>query len=415
MRNIVQDSRLKIGTIFDLRSAVCDPENQRSSVLCSGLWIFSLLFLPLILMVSDAVAEATHLQVLNAEGREFASLELLQRQSTKYVLEKEIREAFNGTRVRHERLIGRITITMTGKRVVFTLDQRRLRVNDKEYVLSEPPVSISGRVAIPVEFLMEILPAIIDRQVELDTENWTLKIKRERFVKDDNTGSDAPISPVAATGFRVIIDPGHGGRDTGSRTEIGREEKDETLKVAQRIRELLVSEAGIDVYLTRNSDKYMMTAERINRANNIGGHVYLGIHFNRSPSQRSKGYEIYVNSDQMRLGTGFDLGAEIFATEKSAESKLPESKRLLSHSKLLAKDIAKRRRKIGLTGEQEKEALLADMDDLSMPGVLVEVLYFSNQQDLKILSSPDFINSVSQAFRDSILAFRDILENESPL
>ncbi len=366
-------------------------------------------------MVSDAVAEATYLQVLNAEGREFASLELLQRQSTKYVLEKEVREALNGTRVRHERLIGRITITMMGKRVVFTLDQRRLRVNDKEYVLSEPPVSISGRVAIPVEFLVEILPAIVDRQVELDTENWTLKIKRDRFAREDNTGPDATVSPVAATGFRVIIDPGHGGRDTGSRTKIGREEKDQTLKVAQRIRELLVSEAGIDVYLTRNSDKYMMTTERINRANDLGGHVYLGIHFNWSPSQRSKGYTIYVNSDRVRLGTGFDLGAEMFSTGKSAESKLPESKRFLSHSKLLAKDMAKRLRKIGLTGEQEKEALLADMDDLSMPGVLVEVLYFSNQQDLKIFSSPDFINSVSQAFRDSILAFRDILENENPL
>ena len=72
-------------------------------------------------------------------------------------------------------------------------------------------------------------------------------------------------------------------------------------------------------------------------------------------------------------------------------------------------------RKIGLTGEQEKEVLLADMDDLSMPGVLVEVLYFSNQQDLKIFSSPDFINSVSRSFRDSILNLRDALENEDPL
>ncbi len=415
MRNIVRDSRLKIGTIFDLRFAICDSGNRRSRVPRPGFWIFSSLLLLSVFMVSGAVAQVTHLRILNADGAELASLELLQRQSTKYVLEKELREAFNGARIKHERLVGRITITMMGKRIVFTLDQHRLRVDGKEYVLSMPPVSISGRIAIPVEFLTEILPAIIDNQVTLDQQNWVLKIKRERFVNNDYVEPDAPVSPVADAGFRVIIDPGHGGRDTGSRTKIGRLEKDQTLKVAQKIKDLLASEKGIYVYLTRNSDKYMTTTERVNRANDLGGHVYLSIHFNWSPSQRSKGYRIYVNSDQMRLGAGFDLGAGMFSKERSAAGKLPESKRFLSHSKRLAKDIAERLRKVGLTGEREKEALLADMDDLSMPGVLVEVLYFSNQQDLKTFSNPGFISYVSRSFRDSILNFRGVLANENPL
>ena len=53
------------------------------------------------------------------------------------------------------------------------------------------------------------------------------------------------------------------------------------------------------------------------------------------------------------------------------------------------------------------------MDDLSMPVVLVEILYLSNSQDLKIISRPDFIYSVSQALTDSILAFKSFSENES--
>lgn len=417
MKSIVQDSRLKIGAALDLRLAIRHPGNRGSIVLCPGFWIFFLLFLLSIFVFSDLAAQATRLRVLNADGEEFVSLELLQIRSTKYVLEEEIREIKElfGAKRRYERLIKRLTLTVRDKRVVFTLGQHRLKVDGKEYVLSDAPVSISGRIAIPVDFLTEVLPGIIDRQVVLDQENWTLTIRRERLRKNGDAELDAPISPVTDAGFRVIIDPGHGGHNTGSRTKIGRLEKDQTLKVAQQIRDLLASEEGIDVYLTRNSDKYMTTTERVNRANDLGGHVYLSIHFNWSPSQRSKGFRIYVNSDRMRLGTGFDPGADMFSREKPAAGKLPESRQFLSHSNRLAKEIAKRLRNMGLTGEQGKEALLADMDDLSMPGVLVEVLYFSNQQDLAIFSNPNFINSVSQAFRDSILTLRDVLENEDIL
>ena len=87
----------------------------------------------------------------------------------------------------------------------------------------------------------------------------------------------------------------------------------------------------------------------------------------------------------------------------------------LIYSRRLAKEVAERLRKIGLTGEQDKEVFLADMNNLSMPGILVEVLYFSNPQDRTFLSSPDFVNSVSRAFCDSILALRNVMKDENAL
>lgn len=416
MRNTIQGLRPGIETILNLRLASCETKDRRSKVLRSELWIFStLLCLLSLFMISGAVAQTTRLRVINDEGTELPSLEILSVQSTKYVLEEEITELFNGTRIAYKRLSGRIIIAMSGKQVVFTLRQHKLKVDDEEYVLSEPPDYISGKIAIPVEFLTAVLPDIIDMQVTLDQKNWVLKIGNKLSVKNGDGNSELPVSLGAADGFRVIIDPGHGGSDTGSRTKIGEREKDLTLKVAQKVKDLLAAEENIDVYLTRSSDRYMTSAERINRANDLDGRVYLSIHFNWSPSQRSKGFRIYVNSNRMRLKTGLDPEADMFFKERSADDRPAENRQFLPHSRQLAKEVAKRLRNMGLTGQQEKEVFLANMDDLSMPGILVEVLYFSSQQDLKTLSKPAFINSVSRSFRDSILAIRDVLTRKSQL
>lgn len=416
MRNTIQGLRPGIKTILDLRLASCKPKDRRSKVLRPEIWIFStLLCLLSLFMISGAVAQATRLRVINAKGEELPSLEILSVQSTKYVLEEEVTERFNGTRVAYKRLSGRVIIAMNGKQVVFTLRQHKLKVDDEEYVLSQPPDYISGKIVIPVEFLDVVLPNIIDSQVTLDQKNWVLKIGSKLSVKNGDGNADLPVFPGSARGFRVIIDPGHGGSDTGSRTKIGRREKDLTLKIAQQVKNLLATEENIDVYLTRSSDRYMTSAERINLANDLHGRVYLSIHFNWSPSQRSKGFRIYVNSNRMRLGTGLDPEADMFSKEKSADDRPAENRQFLPHSKRLAKEVAKRLRNMGLTGQQEKEVFLADMDDLSMPGILVEVLYFSSQQDLKTLSKPAFTNSVSRSFRDSILAIRDVLTRKSQL
>jgi N-acetylmuramoyl-L-alanine amidase len=61
---------------------------------------------------------------------------------------------------------------------------------------------------------------------------------------------------------------------------------------------------------------------------------------------------------------------------------------------------------------QPKEVPLASISELSMPGVLVEILYLSNPQDMVFLSRQDFVESVSQALCDSILTFRSILEDK---
>jgi N-acetylmuramoyl-L-alanine amidase len=365
------------------------------------------LFLLLGLVVLNTTAETTPLKVFS-EADEIASLEVLEIQEAKYVLLREVSELFSGT-VKSEHLTGRTTVTIMGKRIIVTLNQHRLMVDKEEYVLSNPPVSASGDIVVPVEFLTEIMPHVIGRQITLDQENWVLKIRREPFV--DSNGSEISSPEPASSGFRVIIDPGHGGYDVGAKSKAGLFEKSLTLEIAQQVKSLLAEKQDVHVYLTRREDNHMTTAERVTFASKLHGHLLLSIHFNSSPSQRSSGFRIYINSNRMRLGTGMDLEADIFSRSDPSAGKLSEAKRFIPQSKWLAREIKERLEDIGLKGEEPKEAFLADMDNLSMPGVLVEVLYLSNPQDLMIISRPDFIGSVSQALADSILAFQAFMEN----
>jgi len=372
-------------------------------------------YLLLILIVPGVMADAFPLRVINAEGEEIAALEVLDRQEEKYVLLEEVSRLFSGTR-KHERFSGRVTVTMRGKRIVFTPERHQLKIDDEEYILSNPPISVLGKVAIPVQFLTEVLPGVIGRQITLDREKWVLQISQEPFVERGALEAGSYILPESTSvGFRVIIDPGHGGYDVGARGEAAMLEKDLTLEISQRVKDLLTAEEGIDAYLTRSRDDYMSPSERVNFANKLRGRIFLSIHFNWSPSQRSRGFRTYVNSNRMRLGAGSELEADMFSRAKPAAGSFPGVDRFLPQSKRLAKEITNHLKDMGLPGQPDKEAFLAGMDSLSMPGVLVELLYLSNQQDLLIFSSPGFIDSVSRAICDSIISFKSAVKDKAAL
>jgi N-acetylmuramoyl-L-alanine amidase len=367
----------------------------------------------LILLAFSTTAAVPPLRILDADGEEIALFPIQEKDEGKYVALEAVSRLFGGT-MTSKPLIKQTIVNIMGKRIVFAIDKKRVEVNNKEFELLYPTASISGKVYIPLDFLTHILPNITGKKIELDQANWTLRLTREPFADVDSQNKDIETMPVPTSGeFRVILDPGHGGYDMGARSKTGFLEKDLTYTVAQRIKSILSEkESGITAYLTRGENDYLSPEERINLANKLHGDLYLSIHFNWSPIKQSRGFRLYVNSYRMRLGHGADLGADIFSRSRQTEDELSNVKQFLPQSRELAREIIDGLKSIGLTGEQEKEVFIAAMDNLSMPGVLVEVLYLSSDQDLKILSMPDFIDSLSQSFCNSLLAFRAELEDE---
>lgn len=93
---------------------------------------------------------------------------------------------------------------------------------------------------------------------------------------------------------RVVIDPGHGGKDTGTIGPTGLREKDLVLDVALRLKELLVTRLGVDVILTRSTDRFIPLEERTAIANQTGADLFISIHANASRNRRAYGIETYV-------------------------------------------------------------------------------------------------------------------------
>jgi N-acetylmuramoyl-L-alanine amidase len=101
------------------------------------------------------------------------------------------------------------------------------------------------------------------------------------------TGAGAQEQPPCSG--KVVLDPGHGGTDSGAvNTKYRLTEKEQTLDVANQLKALL-EEDGCTVYMTRTDDRYLTNTQRANKANsfkakNPGDYVLVSIHMNGSTS-----------------------------------------------------------------------------------------------------------------------------------
>ena len=103
----------------------------------------------------------------------------------------------------------------------------------------------------------------------------------------------APAAPPSRRRFKIVIDPGHGGKDPGAVGVDGIQEKDVVLAVAQRLKARLVATRAADVVLTRDADVFLALEERTARANAEQADLFVSIHANASPNRSLSGIETY--------------------------------------------------------------------------------------------------------------------------
>lgn len=104
----------------------------------------------------------------------------------------------------------------------------------------------------------------------------------------------------AKSKFTVVLDPGHGGTDSGA-TAFGTEEKNLNLKIAQYCKAKLEEGGDITVYLTRNDDTYVSLTDRVNIARNYGADLFVCIHNNASESSAPRGLEVYYPNENYNI------------------------------------------------------------------------------------------------------------------
>ncbi|MGC8938578.1 MAG: N-acetylmuramoyl-L-alanine amidase, partial [Thermodesulfovibrio sp.] len=93
---------------------------------------------------------------------------------------------------------------------------------------------------------------------------------------------------------KIVIDPGHGGKDPGAIGPSGLKEKDVTLDIALKVKELLKNEPSFEVILTRDRDVFIPLNERTEIANRLQADLFISIHANASSNSYARGIETYI-------------------------------------------------------------------------------------------------------------------------
>ena len=207
--------------------------------------------------------------------------------------------------------------------------------------------------------------------------------------------------PTAPKSFAVVVlDPGHGGQDSGAMCG-GVMEKDLTLDVARRVDRLLDAE-GIATLMTRLGDTYVSLADRAAFGNRVRDSIFVSIHFNEDNKPVASGVETYYAAHQIGSGPVFASWLP-FLSRSSVDSPKPESQSLAG---FIQEALVARTRSVDRGTQAEQFFVLANV---TSPAVLIEGGFLTNKEDVSKLASEDYRDQLATAVADGILRYRDAM------
>src|SRR5437764_7765714 len=225
----------------------------------------------------------------------------------------------------------------------------------------------------------------------------TLVLTPEPFVSRLIAPHQRKAEPFAL----VILDPGHGGQDSGAIAG-GVLEKDLTLDIAQRINRLLNAQ-GVMTLLTRNGDSYVSLGDRaqlINRADNA---VVVSIHLNDGPRPDASGIETYFAAQQ---ATGIPLIASWLPFLQKVANPRPklESQSL---AQFIQQQLVARTQAVNRGTKAQQFYVLANVRH---PAVLVEGGFLTGKNDIGKLAEANYREQLAMGIADGILKYRDTVK-----
>jgi N-acetylmuramoyl-L-alanine amidase len=210
----------------------------------------------------------------------------------------------------------------------------------------------------------------------------------------------------------IVIDPGHGGHDTGTISGSGLREKDLVLDVARRLKAYIKGKyPSIEVVMTRESDRFVALEERTAVANSRHADLFISVHANASPARGASGVEtFFVSPDRAKeprepgKTIAELIGPAAGTAPAEADAAKPEpivaSVRVgnrVAESRELARYIqAGLVRGIGAASPRTaanrgvKHAAFAVLVGSAMPSVLAEISFISNPRDEALLQTSQF-------------------------
>jgi N-acetylmuramoyl-L-alanine amidase len=214
-----------------------------------------------------------------------------------------------------------------------------------------------------------------------------------------------------------VLDPGHGGKDTGAVGPTGVVEKDVTLDIAHRAARVLVAQ-GIEVLLTRDDDRFVPLEERAARANAFSADLFVSIHCNASEGRGRRGVETYVldaTRDEIAARVA-ERENEMTPTASAELAQVLSGLRLVDQSRH-STQFARLLQRSATTAIQMRYGDAVEggvhfagfyvLVGARMPSALFETSYISNPLEEQRLGSPEYRQLLADAVVNAVRAYRE--------
>jgi N-acetylmuramoyl-L-alanine amidase len=234
--------------------------------------------------------------------------------------------------------------------------------------------------------------------------------------KATNSGTRSLVRSLGLKLSRVVIDAGHGGHDTGSIGPTGYAEKELVLDVAMRLKQLVETELGAEVVMTRSEDTFVPLETRTAIANEQQADLFISIHANSSRVRSVRGVETYFlnfTSSREALETA---SRENAASERSIHELQDLVKKIMLRDKVdesreLAQHIqhAMATRKGSGTDRGVKQAPFIVLIGADMPSILAEISFISNPQEERQIKTQAYRQAIAEALYDGVRSYAESL------
>ena len=275
--------------------------------------------------------------------------------------------------------------------------------------IQTPPSAATGLLPLPAKASASLLrmPALPKVAIAATVPvSQSLKSQADNigpapFAKPTRNGEHSLTRALGLKIGRIVIDPGHGGHDTGTIGPTGLMEKDLCLDVAQRLGRLIErSLPSAEIVYTRQDDRYVGLEQRTAIANDARADLFISIHANSSDDVRVSGIETYYLNFNASA-QAMEVAARENATAQSSVHDLQDlvtkiaRNEKVEESRDLAADIQESlasSMQIGKRPERNRgvrKAPFAVLVGADMPSVLAEIAFMSNPADEQWLKKPE--------------------------
>jgi N-acetylmuramoyl-L-alanine amidase len=238
----------------------------------------------------------------------------------------------------------------------------------------------------------------------------------EAIAREAQPTASGDRSLIRALGLKIgkiVIDPGHGGHDTGTIGPHGLEEKDLVLDVSRRLGRLLEARLGAEVIFTRKDDTFIPLETRTSIANQEEADLFVSVHANSSRDPDARGVETYYlnftsSSDALDVAARENAASDKSIHELQDLVKKIALKEKIEESQEFASDVQQSlhsglaTKNPGLRNRGVKKAPFIVLIGANMPSILAEISFVSNPGDEHRLRTPEYRQRIAESLYHGI-------------